>query len=59
MIRIETVVEFDVEGRFTVKGQLPHPISPDKSDVVIYVDETVLSPEEAAKFQTSITVVKE
>ncbi len=57
MIRIETIAEFDEEGRFTRKCQLPLTIPPGKYDVVVTVDETVLSPEEAANFQSSITVI--
>lgn len=57
MIRIETVAEIAAEGRFTVKRWLPHPIPPGRYDVVIYVDETVLSPEEAANFPSSITLI--
>ncbi len=59
MIRIETVRRvLNAEGRFTVKCQLPHPIPQADMTFGFYVDETVLSPEEAANFQSSITVIK-
>jgi hypothetical protein len=59
MIRIETVATFDEDGRFTGKYPLSSSIPPGRYDVVISVDETVLSPEEAANFQPSFAIIEE
>ncbi len=39
MIRIETIAEFDAEGRFTVTGQAAVAVSPGPHLVTVVVDE--------------------
>lgn len=48
MIRIETIVEFDADGRFTVSGQSTSAVSPGPHRVTLVVDEPQIASAEPA-----------
>lgn len=47
MIRIETIAEFDADGRFTLTGQSTEAVVPGSHHVVVLVDDPSPSSEEA------------